>query len=59
MQKNKCLRNPVLYTGAERNQKKAKIFYEIESYLTFLTVYQLERQGANIQTKVEGLEELN
>jgi len=27
--------------------------------LTFLNVHQLERQGADIQTKVEELEELN
>jgi ABC-type transporter Mla subunit MlaD len=27
--------------------------------LTFLNIYQLERQGADIQTKVEELEELN
>jgi hypothetical protein len=27
--------------------------------LTFLNVHQLERQGADIQSKVEGLEELN
>ena len=28
-------------------------------YLTFLNIHQLERQGADIQTKVEELEELN
>jgi chromosome segregation ATPase len=27
--------------------------------LTFLSIHQLERQGADIQTKVEELEELN
>ena len=27
--------------------------------MTFLNIYQLERQGADIQTKVEELEELN
>jgi chaperonin cofactor prefoldin len=31
----------------------------IESYLTFLNVNQLERQGADIQSKIEELEELN
>jgi hypothetical protein len=37
----------------------AGIFHKIESYLTFLNIRQLERQGADIQTKVEELEELN
>jgi len=35
------------------------LFRKIESYLTFLNVHKLERQGADIQTKVEELEELN
>ena len=35
------------------------IFTKIEPYLTFLNIHQLERQGADIQTKVEELEELN
>jgi hypothetical protein len=38
---------------------KAEIFKKIEPYLTFLNIHQLERQGADIQTKVEELEELN
>ena len=29
------------------------------SYLTFLNIHQLERQGADLQSKVEELEELN
>jgi ABC-type transporter Mla subunit MlaD len=37
----------------------AVTFRKIESYLTFLNVHQLERQGADIRTKVEELEELN
>jgi hypothetical protein len=32
---------------------------KIELYLTFLNVHQLERQGADMQTKMEELEELN
>jgi hypothetical protein len=28
-------------------------------YLTFLNVHQLERQGVDIQTKIEEVEELN
>jgi hypothetical protein len=35
------------------------IFRKIEPYLTFLNVHRLERQGADIQTKVDELEELN
>jgi len=39
--------------------EKAEIFAKIEPYLTYLNIHQLERQGADIQTKVEELEELN
>jgi len=42
-----------------KDSEKAEIFCKIESYLTFLNIPQLERQGADIQTKVEELEELN
>ena len=31
----------------------------LESYLTFLNVYQLERQSKDIQSEIEKLEELN
>ena len=37
---------------------KSRIFKSME-YLTFLNIHQLERQGADIQSKVEELEELN
>jgi hypothetical protein len=30
-----------------------------DTYLTYLNIHQLERQGADIQTKVEELEDLN
>jgi integrase len=43
----------------KKDSEKAEIFRKIEPYLTFLNVHQLERQGADIQTKVEELEELN
>jgi hypothetical protein len=43
----------------KRDSEKAEIFRKIEPYLTFLNVHQLERQGADIQTKVEELEQLN
>jgi integrase len=41
------------------DKEKAEIFKKIEPYLTYLNIHQLERQGADIQTKVEELEELN
>ena len=43
----------------KKDSEKAEIFHKIEPYLTFLNIHQLERQGADIQTKVEELEELN
>ncbi|MFL6324527.1 MAG: hypothetical protein ACJ72C_07150, partial [Nitrososphaeraceae archaeon] len=36
-----------------------KLFRKIEPYLTFLNIHQLERQGADIQSKVQELEDLN
>jgi hypothetical protein len=43
----------------KKDSEKAELFKKIEPYLTFLNIHQLERQGADIQTKVEELEELN
>ena len=43
----------------EKDSEKAEIFSKIEPYLTFLNIRQLQRQGADIQTKIEELEELN
>jgi hypothetical protein len=43
----------------KKDSEKAEIFRKIEAYLTFLNIPQLERQRADIQTKVEELEELN
>ena len=43
----------------KKDADKAEIFRKIEPYLIFLNVQQLERQGADIQTKVEELEEVN
>jgi hypothetical protein len=43
----------------KKDAEKAEIFSKIEPYLTFLNVHQLERQGADIQSKVEELEQLN
>ncbi|MGB8023441.1 MAG: hypothetical protein WCF06_03885, partial [Nitrososphaeraceae archaeon] len=36
----------------KKDSDKAEIFRKVESYLTFLSIYQLERQGADIQSKV-------
>ena len=43
----------------EKDSEKAEIFRKIEPYLTFLNISQLQRQGADIQTKIEELEQLN
>jgi integrase/uncharacterized coiled-coil protein SlyX len=43
----------------KKESEKAEIFQKIESYLTFLNVHQLERKGADIQSKVDELKELN
>jgi integrase len=43
----------------KKDSEKAEIFRKIEPYLTFLNVHKLERQGADIQSKIEELEELN
>ena len=43
----------------KKDSEKAEIFSKIEPYLTFLNVHQLKRQDADIQTKIEELEELN
>ncbi|MFL6408647.1 MAG: hypothetical protein ACJ71F_16470, partial [Nitrososphaeraceae archaeon] len=43
----------------KKESEKAELFKKIEPYLTFLNIHQLERQGADIQTNVEELEELN
>jgi len=43
----------------KKESEKAEIFKKIEPYLTFLNIHQLERQGADIQSRVDELEELN
>lgn len=43
----------------KKESEKAEIFRKIEPYLSFLNVHQLERQGADIQSRVDELEELN
>ena len=43
----------------EKDSEKAEIFRKIEPYLTFLNIRQLQRQGTDIQTKIEELKELD
>jgi hypothetical protein len=43
----------------KKDSDKGEIFSKVEPYLTFLNIPELERQGADIQTKEEELEELN
>ena len=43
----------------KKDNEKAEIFKKIEPYLTFLNVPQLERQGADLQTKIEELQDIN
>ena len=43
----------------KKESEKAELFKKIEPYLTFLNIHQLERQGADIQSKVDELEDLN
>ena len=43
----------------KKDKEKAEIFKKIEPYLTFLDIQQLERKGADMQTKIEELQEVN
>ena len=43
----------------KKDSEKAEIFKKIEPYLTFLNVPQLERQGADLHTKIEELQDIN
>ena len=43
----------------KKDSDKAELFKKIEPYLTYLNIHQLERQGADIETKIEELELLN
>jgi hypothetical protein len=43
----------------KKDNEKAEIFRKIEPYLTFLNVQQLKRQGADLETKIEELKDIN
>jgi hypothetical protein len=47
-----------LHIEEKRNRKRHR-YSEKEPYLTFLNIHQLERQGANIMSKISELEEVN
>jgi len=51
------------HSGSTYWQKKeseiAELFQKIEPYLTFLNIHELERHGADIQSKIDELEGLN
>jgi integrase len=43
----------------KKDSEKAEVFKKIEPYLTFLNITQLNRQGADLETKIEELQDLN
>ena len=43
----------------KKDNEKADIFQKIEPYLTFLNIQQLKRQGADLETKIEELQDVN
>jgi hypothetical protein len=43
----------------KKDNEKAEIFKKIEPYLIFLNIPQLERQGADLQTKIDELQFIN
>jgi integrase len=43
----------------KKENEKAELFQKIEPYLTFLNIHELERHGADIQSKIEEVELVN
>jgi hypothetical protein len=43
----------------KKDNEKGEIFQKIEPYLTFLNIQQLNRQGADLETKIEELQDIN
>ena len=43
----------------KKDNEKAELFKKIEPYLTFLNIQQLNRQGADLETKIEELQDIN
>lgn len=52
------LTNSTGSTYCKKKNSKSEIFYKIESYWMFLNIPQLERQCADMQSKVEESEEI-
>ena len=49
----------VLPYWRKKDNEKAEIFQKIEPSLTFLNIQQLNRQSADLDTKVEELQDIN
>ena len=47
------------HIGEKKDNEKVEIFKKIEPYLTFLNIQQLNRQGADLETKIEELQDIN
>ena len=43
----------------KKDNEKAEIFKKIEPYLTFLNIQQINRQGVDLETKIEELQDIN
>ena len=43
----------------KKDNEKAEIYQKIEPYVTFLNIQQLKRQGADLETKIEELKDIN
>ena len=43
----------------KKDNEKADIFNKVEPYLTFLNISQLNRQGADLDTKIEEMQDIN
>ena len=43
----------------KKDSEKAELFKKVEPYLTYLNIHQLERQGADTESKIEELKFVN
>ena len=48
-----------VHTWRKKDKEKAEIFKKIEPYLTFLDIQKLERKGADLETQIIELQEVN
>ena len=49
----------LFYILEKKDNEKAETLQKIEPYLTFLNVQQLKRQGADLETQIEELKDIN